>query len=332
MPKENESMQSKGGKARAQKLSPEERSKIAQRAAAGRWNIPRATHDGSLEIAGRRLECAVLEDGTRVLSRIGFLRAIGRKGKAKGGRQYDEEFGLPVFLTAENLKPFIPRELNENSNPVPFISDKGGKSLGYRAELLPLVCNVFIDAHEAGALSKNQEHIAEACKLLIRGFAVVGINALVDEATGYQEIRDRRALQKILEMYISKELLKWAKRFPNEFYQEMFRLKGWQYEGMQVAKPHVVGHYTNNIVYDRLAPSVLEELRKLNPTDDKGRRKHKHHQWLSPDVGHPKLRDHLNGVIALMKASRDWAEFMRMLNRVYKKQKMGDTIEMDIDA
>jgi hypothetical protein len=63
-----------------------------------------------------------------VLARVGFLRAISRRGKAKGGRKYDEEFKTPIFLTAENLKPFIPKELLENSKPVPFRT-KGGMAI-----------------------------------------------------------------------------------------------------------------------------------------------------------------------------------------------------------
>jgi hypothetical protein len=56
---------------------------------------------------------------------------------------------------------------------------------------------------------------------LLRAFARVGIVALVDEATGFQDIRARDDLHKILEAYIAKELLPWTKRFPNEFYKEI---------------------------------------------------------------------------------------------------------------
>jgi hypothetical protein len=39
---------------------------------------------------------------------------------------------------------------------------------------------------------------------LLRGFARVGIIALVDEATGFQRDRTKDALSKILEAYIAK--------------------------------------------------------------------------------------------------------------------------------
>jgi hypothetical protein len=136
---------------------------------------------------------------------------------------------------------------------------------------------------------QTRSNIYEKCKLLIRAFAVVGITALIDEATGYQETRDRLALQAILDKFLRKEFAAWAKRFPDEFYQEMFRLRGWQWKGMKVNRPSVVGHYTNDLVYERLAPGVLEELQRRNPRDEKGHRATKHHQWLTEDIGNPAL-------------------------------------------
>jgi hypothetical protein len=323
------SIQSLGGEARAKSLAPGERRKIAAQAAAKRWNIPRATHEGPLTINNFEINSYVLEKGERVLSRIGFIRALGRTGKAKGGRSYDREFKVPVFLSANNLKPFINNELLENSNPILFIDTTGNKAIGYKAELLPTVCNVFLEANDARVLNANQSHIAERCKLLIRGLATVGIIALVDEATGYQEIRDRKALEKILEKYLLTEDAKWAKRFPDEFYQQMFRLKNWQWENLNVKRPSVVGKYTNDVIYERLAPGVLKKLRELNPRDEKGRRRARHHQWLTEDVGHPELQRHLYMVIALMRAASVWDVFYRNLQRALPK--CGETIPLALD-
>ncbi|MGH6770992.1 MAG: P63C domain-containing protein [Xanthobacteraceae bacterium] len=62
------------------------------------------------------------------------------------------------------------------------------------------------------------------------------------------------------------------------------------------------GILTNDIIYDRLAPGVLEQLKKVNPKDEAtGRRKHKNFQWLTSNAGYPKLREHLGAVIAIMK-------------------------------
>ncbi len=277
-------------------------------------SIPEATHIGELQIGEATIKCAVLRDGTRILTRATFLKAIGRTGKAKGGREYDDEFRTPVFLTAKNLESYIPDTILGNSTPVIF-KLKGRQVIGYKAELLPQVCGVFIDAERAGVLLPSQIPIAQKCDILLRGFATVGIVALVDEATGYQQDRARDALEEILRKFISDELLKWVKTFPDEFYRQMFRLRGWDYSEFSTKRPAIAGKITNDIVYRRLAPGVLEELKSLTPKDSKGRRRHKYFQRLTEDIGHPALREHLASVITLMKASSNWRNFYSMLNR-----------------
>lgn len=157
-------------------------------------------------------------------------------------------------------------------------------------------------------------------EILMRGLARVGITALVDEATGYQDIRARKALEEILEKFIATEFRKWAKRFPDEFYKEMFRLRKWPYHENKVSRTPLIGKLTLDVVYDRLAPGVRAELERKNPKNDRGLRKRRHHQWLTEDdVGDPRLREHLASVITLMKVSEDWEGFMKMLKKALPK-------------
>jgi hypothetical protein len=318
-----------GGKARAAKLTPEQRSHIARAAAEKRWAghegvLPKARFEGTLPLGGIEIPCAVLDDGTRVLTRIGFIRAIGRKGKAKGGRRYDMEMQLPVFLTANNLAPFITEELREHAMPLPFRPKRGGQALGYRAELLPLVCNVFQDAKDAGVLKKNQLEIADKCRILSRAFSSVGLAALIDEATGYEKVRDDLALQAILDKVLRREFAAWAKAFPDRFYERLFKLRGWQWEGRKPAQgPRALARYTNDLVYSRLAPGVLDELQKRNPIVQ-GRRRVKHHQFLTEDTGHPALTAHFTRLLTLMDATDDWDEFKKLVQRALPKQLEAD--------
>ena len=87
----------------------------------------------------------------------------------------------------------------------------------------------------------GQEHIGASADILMRGLAHVGIIALVDEATGYQVVREREELHHILEAYINQELLPWSKTFPDGYYQELFRLRGWEYSPPSVKRPQMVG-------------------------------------------------------------------------------------------
>ena len=178
---------------------------------------------------------------------------------------------------------------------------------GYKAEVLPKVCDIFLQAREKRLLPHNQQHIADRAEILVRGLAQTGIIALVDEATGFQAIRDKEALQAILDKYLRQELAAWAKRFPDEFYEQMFRLRRWQWKGMKVNKPQVVGHYTRDLVYERLAPGILQELEERTPKNSRGQRKVRFHQWLTADVDHPALAQHLYALIGFMRVADSWS-------------------------
>ena len=237
--------------------------------------------------------------------------------------------GLPFFLQAEVLKPFISDELKVSTTPVLYRGKTGQRSVGYDAMLLPMVCEVYLRFRDAslasaGKVPAQYAHIVQACDALMRGLAAVGIVALVDEATGYQETRDKQALRMLLDQYLRKELAAWAKRFPDEFYQNIFRLRGWTWKGMSVNRPQAVAQYTKDLVYARLAPGILKELEARTPRDESGNRKAKLHQWLTEDVGHPALAQHLHAVVGLMRVSSTWDQFMNMMDVAFPKK--GETL------
>jgi hypothetical protein len=319
---DDDTPQSKGGKARATKLSPEARREIAVSAAQARWaeasNLPKATHTGAITIGDATIPCAVLSDNTRLLTQQGFLEALGRSSKPKGRSQQATD-GLPPFLATKSLNSLITNEIRLSTVPVAFVTPTGGKALGFRAELLPKVCDLFLEARQLGYLTAQQAEIAEKCEMLVRALAKVGIVALVDEATGYQDDRDRAELHRLLSVYLSEEKLAWAKRFPDEFYKQIYRLKGWKWP-VGRAKTPLLGHITNEIVYDRLPEGVHVRLRELNPTDEETkRRKWKHHQFLSEDIGQPDLRDHILQLLPVMKISKDWVAFKRNFEMAFPK-------------
>jgi len=317
----------KGGFARAAKLSPEERKEIARQGAAARWsdssegaNLLKATHEAPLKIGDHVIKCAVLEDGTRVITQRSVYSAMGRSGSTGGLKPKEGAQELPRILAATNLSAFISDKLRCAITPILFKQKRGGNAYGYGAEILPEICNVYLEAREARVLNRSQQRVAAKCEVLIRGFARVGIIALIDEATGYQYDRDRDALYKILEAYVAKELLPWARRFDPDYYKELFRLRGWQYTPLSVARPILVGKLTNMLIYDRLPPGVKEELQKQNPKDIKtGRRKHKYFQFLTTDIGIPHLDKLLAITITLMKISPNWKKFISLFNRAVPK-------------
>ena len=322
------SQKAKGGYARAEALPRDRRVAIGVLGAQARWHRPTpkvakyGAADRPLRIGDINIPCYVLADGTRVLAQRGLQSGIGlSEGGIGGGARK-----IAVLMDRLEKKGIYIRELTARANtPIWFIPPHGGNpASGYEATILPDICDVLIEAGRLGVLDKRIAHLAERAALLQHGFATIGIIALVDEATGYQEIRARDSLAKILERFVAKELRPWVKTFPVEYYRQIHRLNNWRFHEDSNARPGVIGHWTNNIVYKRLAPGVWDELNRITPRIESGRLKHKYFQRLTEDTGHPKLREHLAGVVMLMKYSPNWRVFMDRLDLEYPQ--WGDTL------
>jgi len=280
-------------------------------------------HEGILDLNGLEMPCYVLMDGTRVLSGRGMQHALRLTDSSSvsdtaklsgveltrflGGKWFNELITNDVKL--EQFKPIACYKGNQKIN-------------GYEATSLADLCDLILDARNKGLLKTNRQNlIASQCEILIRSFAKVGIIALVDEATGYQYERERSELQKILRAYINEELLPWQKRFPDEFYKEIFRLNKWGHfmsGNIDIKnRPGVIGTWTKRFIYNQLPKGVLEYLTKNVPRDKKGRAKHKFHQLLTDDIGQPHLQNQLTAVLTIMKLSKDWKDFERQFNEIY---------------
>lgn len=310
-----------GGVARAASLSAEQRSEVAKKGAAARWDksIPdvlAGSADRPLRIGDIEIECYVLSDDTRVITQASLLQALGRHRRVAGADEVDRD--LPPILQGKSIRSYISHEVAEASRPVTFRPPTGGRANGYRAESLPAICEVYLAARADGKLPKNQWDIARRAEVLIRGLATVGIIALVDEATGYQEIRTRDALSRILEAFVAKELQPWVKTFPPDFYREMFRLRNLDYNPSSVQRPQYFGNLTNDIVYDRLAPTVRDELKKAQKKSEKSGKLFQH---LTSELGYPRLREHLGSVVTLMKLSTSWPDFKAKLDLIHPSYK-----------
>jgi hypothetical protein len=321
-------------RARASALAPERRSEIARAAAEARWGgeLPEAHYEGEFPLGGQMIACAVLPNGSRIITQAAFLRALGRSRSPKAGTGVLSTVDqLPFFLQADALKPFISDDLVQSTNPIFYRTKSGGRGVGYDARLLPQVADVYLQMRDAalgdrGEVPSRYKGMIAAADIVMRGLANVGIIALVDEATGFQRDRATDALARILEEFIAKELQPWVRTFPPEFYSQLFRLRGLEFPRDTVKRPKYFGHLTNDIVYRRLAPGVLDELRAVVPKREDGRRKHQLFRHLTKDLGHPKLREHLSSVITIMKLSRDYEDFEAKLDHIHPRY--GETMPL----
>lgn len=335
----------KGGIARAQSLSAKARKEIAQQAALARWDkkkiVPRSEYPGELKIGDMVFPCSVLSDGTRILTQSDFMSGMGMYYSgwvSKNRSPEDLSADVPLFLAFKSLKPYADKHLGDlQSVTVEYRTERGQLARGIKAEIIPKICDVWIDADEGKRLGARQKKIAHKARILMRALAHTGIIALVDEVTGYQHVRAQDALTKILEAFIAKELQPYVTTFPPTYYGEIFRLRGMNYPKDTVQRPRYFGLLTNDIVYKRLAPGVLEELKRVTPKLESGRHKDKLFQRLTQNKGYPKLREHLGAVLTMMQLSDSWHDFMSKLDRLrprldVKSLAKGRQLSFDYDA
>lgn len=300
-------------------MESERRRELCIKAINERWHptIPVAPYNGVLHLGAHEISCDVLQDGTRMLRRKQFLKAMGR-GKLGGttlGRSI--EANLPIFITANNLTPYLTAEIRMALSEISYKLPNGKKVSGFKSTALPEACKIYLEARKDGVLNKQQLSIATSCEVMLMAFAKVGLDALIDEVTGYQTVRDKNAMQVLLEKYVNAEIREWVKRFPDEFFQQSYRIHGWQYPRLTGKNhPQCLGKFINKYIYDKMPPGVLEELKKKNPKSDTGNRQFKHHQFLTQDLGNDGLKKQLHIVTAFMKVCDDVEQFKKLMEKI----------------
>ncbi|MCA6391252.1 MAG: P63C domain-containing protein [Cytophagales bacterium] len=322
-----ENPKSNGGKARANSISSELKSAIAKKAADSRWDksLPTVLLGGSLTLGGVEVDCYVTEDDERLIAGRGVQDVlklidedIPRRQKA-GSR-------LTRLLKNSTVKPFIFKDKSPDHFEPKRRRYQGRIINGFNAEMLVDICEGMLEARASNAIkTKRQAIIASQCELIMRGLAKTGIVALIDEATGYQNFRPVDSLQRYFDIVLRKDLAAWFKRFPDEFYENIYKLKGWEWQGMSKNRYSVVGTYTNDLVYGRIIPGLQDELEKRNPKKSNGNRNHKHHQWINDEAGDKLFSSQMFTILALQRAclnknGNKWNHFMNMMDDILPRK------------
>lgn len=240
--------------------------------------LPTAHLPGVLQVGDENLACYVLTDGRRVISRTGAMKFLA---ETTGG-------DLESYVDVQTLAPYVPRgwkdELVEFT--LPEVIHK--RVMGLRAETFLEICRAYMTARDAGVLTDRQERIAKRAGAFVLACSTVGLIALIDEATGYQYERAEDALQFKLKLFLTDEMRKWEKTFPDELWLEFGRLTGW--DDPISRRPKYWGHLVNELVYGYLDPDVAEWLKVNAP---KPRHGQNYHQWLTDQYGLRKLTEHI---------------------------------------
>jgi hypothetical protein len=287
----------------ASELGPAENAEIASN------DLPYSMFPGKLTIGDVEMECHVLSNGARVLTQREMVRMLSGGRESGNLQRYLER--NPLTASNYELGPTV-RFAIPGSNRV---------AIGHEATQLVDLCDKYLQARHEALLKPSQLKLAAQAEIVIRATAKVGIIALIDEVTGYQEVRAKNALQLKLQAFIADEMQEWARMFPDEFWVELARLEGIHYSPRN--RPLRWGRYVMMFVYDAIDPDVGNWLRDNNPEPHY---KMNHHQWLKK-FGRQKVHDQITKVVTVMKLCRDMPDFKGKFAHVFKNSPLQLTFD-----
>jgi hypothetical protein len=330
-------------------LTPERRKEIAQKANKAKiakakqkklqaGALPEAKHKGFLNIMEMDLPCYVLDNGQRVIGRVAATELLT---EIKGGGSFEKT------IAVQSLKPFINTDLVLErlvEFRLPEVEGTGNQVKGLPADVYIDICRGFVSALELNVqldswasrraesrmplaslqpelpegfvrMTDRQKEMAVQASLFLSACAKVGLDALIDEATGYQYERAEDALQVKLRAYLEEEMRAWERTFPDELWEQFGRLTNWK--GSVSQRPKYWGKLVMELIYDYLDKDVADWLRQNAPAPRKGQN---YHQWLSAQFGLQKLIEHIWKVIGVASTCENMSELRRKMAELYGKQ------------
>ena len=309
-----------GAKKLAASMTPEQRKERATKAADARWNkrkagavpkpegLPTALYKGALDLLGADIPCYVLNNGQRVIGRTAYTEALT---KIKGGGDLEKYLGVSA------LKPFIDMEVVLDGMvafSLPEVEGLERNVKGLPADLAVEIWRGFVNAMAAHlvsdtrVLTARQMEMAIHASALLGACAKVGLDALIDEATGAQYDRASDALRVKLRAYLEDEMRKWEKTFPDDLWIEFARLTNWK--GTVTQRPKYWGKLVMELVYGYLDSDVARWLKENAPEPKKGQN---YHQWLSGQYGLKKLVEHIWMLIGTARTCENMVELRRKM-------------------
>jgi hypothetical protein len=304
----DDSIQSMGGKARAESLTDEQKKEIARKGAAARWSDRpiQATHGGNFKKEfGVDVECYVLGDAqkTAVISQSGMARSLGL---SSGGSKF------PRFLATKAIADLVGPELAQKfAQPLKFQWGSGGAEQpptvihGFDVTLLIDLCRIITRARHEGKLGSRYDKIVKQAHIIESASAKSGIQNLVYALAGYSPTTQE--VISAFKMFVLEEAKKYEKEFPPELYEQWQRL--YQIKMPARGKPWQFMHLTVNHIYYPLAKSngrIHQLLRALKSAG--GDRRKKLFQFLS-EIGTRALRFQLGRMTEMAESSPDFLTY-----------------------
>ncbi len=305
----------RAGRARAKSLSPVQRAEIARNAAKARWEknvvpepiepgVPSAQWRGEIDLGGSPVDCYVLDNGERVIATRSAIKAFA-----------DADSGnLGNYIGVSSLKSYLDSDIILEGLIEFSIPGTQFKGNGLTTASLELILRAYVGAlYDKADLTDRQREIAIKCAVITSGLVRTGLDALVDEATGYQYERAEDALAVKLRAFISEELRAWEKTFPDELWQEFGRLTNWG--GPLHSRPKWWGKLVVELIYDTLDPDVAKYIKENKPATGV----HWHRQ-MTADLGVRQLVSRCYEVIGMAKTCADMRDLRDKVALHYGKR------------
>jgi len=254
-----------------------------------------------------KIRCAVLEDGTAMLSERGVNKFFGNEkssGDAYKRKKKLLEKGaevLPVFMIQKNLKPFVLLTFNDEAGVFPTAEVyKIGNAInyGYRADLMSDFCQVWTNAFLAGALRSNQIHKAQRAIRLNNALAKTGLTKLIYEVTGYDDENRYSTSEIFKHFYLQNNPTKWEAMWQKDIYDYFYLMFNLVNDPAIKNHPWCFSQVTIKI-YERLFPIDYREFME----EHEPQRLNRFHQYLTDKYGKEHLRKNLEQVLGILKAT-----------------------------
>lgn len=332
---------SKGGTARAKALTKERRSDIAKKAAAARWSarksvaptkpegaLPEAKYRGALNLSGSmglEVPCYVLDTGQRVIGRTSATEVLTG---IKGGGALEKYLGVASLKPFINITDIVDRMV---AFELPDVEGLEKHVKGLPADLFIEICQGFVNALKAETaagqpiLTTRQREMAIKASMFLSACAKVGLDAMIDEATGFQYQRAEDALRVKLKAYLAEEMRKWEKTFPEDLWLEFGRLTNWK--GSVTQRPKYWGHLVTELIYQYLDRDVAKWLKDNKPKPSHGSN---WHQYLSADLGVQKLIQHIWKTIGIAKTCATMQELKQKMAELHGKVPVQITLYLPV--
>lgn len=305
-------------------------------------NLPKEYLSGVLKTGEISLECYVLDNGMRAITKRGLQKALGIPSSKTGTI-------LENFLLSYKSYDNKPQNFNviESGfkNVSKFIRKGAGgsqpDSMAFEATFLMEVCHFIQDLKQYGLLPLEWDYIHKNATIIERAFSKLGIIAFIDEATGYIKEKKKNEYELLFNQFLLEEAQKWQETFPKEFFDIIWKIWLQKQSPKNNKRPQFFGKVIRKYVYEPLAVSklglsseaegiLLLKLDEKNPVQETGKRKWTFHQFLN-DIGRDNLKEHLIKLITIGDIATNKTQFDSLFAKAFKLKRQPSLFEDNYD-